>query len=512
MPRDDDRIGSGYGERDDAAEIMYAASRGHVPTPVPQDMAIEQGVLGALLIDNRIFERISEFLEPGHFFAPVHGRIYEAISKILRRGETASPTKLKLMFADDHDLAGHGGAGYLADLMASVLAMSTVEDHARFLVDLHGRRELITIGEEIVRSARVIDADDNAASIMERAEQDIFKLSDTDRTATGPKPLGSVLLDVIDTAQRAHRREPGAFGISTGLTDLNKKLGGLRPSDVIVLAARPSMGKTSLATNIAFQAAHDYARTNGAQGCPVLFFSLEMSSEELGHRIVCQQSGTDSSRVQSGDLDDNEFRRLIESTQLLASVPLYIDETPALSLAQVRTRARRQKRQGGLGLIVIDYLQLLRGSGSKQSSDSRVNEVSEITRGIKVIAKELKVPVLALSQLSRAVEQRDDKRPQLADLRESGTIEQDSDVVIFVYREEYYLTRDEPAQLPRETAEKFVERQSDWSARKRAMANVGELIISKQRKGPTCTVRVHWDGPTTSFSDLHAYYSGGLSV
>lgn len=498
MPRDDDRI--------------YESRAGRIPSPVPQDLEIEQGLLGALLIDNRVFERVSEILQPEHFYAPVHVRIYDAISKILRRGEVASPAKLKMMFADDIHLSELGGAGYLADLMANVVTFSSIDDHARFLVDLHKRRELITIGEGVIRAARAIDADDNAAAIMERTEQDIFNLGDTGGADTGSKPLGTVLLDVIDTAQRAHRREPGAFGISTGLTDLNKKLGGLRAGDLLVLAARPSMGKTSLAVNIAFNAAQEYTKTAGERGCPVAFFSLEMSAEELGHRIVCQQSGTDSSRVQTGDLDDQEFRNLIESTQLLASVPLHIDETSSLTIAQVRTRARRLKRQSGLGLIVVDYLQLLRGSGSKQSTDSRVNEISEITRGLKALAKDLKVPVLALSQLSRAVEQRDDKRPMLSDLRESGTIEQDADVVMFVYREEYYLTRDEPAQLPRETEEKFAGRQADWVARKRAMANIGELIISKQRKGPTGTVRVHWDGPTTSFSDLHAYYSGGMSV
>lgn len=506
MPRDAD---PGY-DMDDGR--IYETRPGRVPMAIPQDQEIEQTVLGALLIDNRIYERISEFLEPVHFYAPVHGRIYETISKILRRGEVASPAKLKVMFAADDDLETVGGAGYLADLMTSVATLAGTEDAARFLVELHNRRELIKIGEEISLSARNIDADDNAASIMENAEQKIFTLGDAGRAVTGARPLGSVLLDVIDSAQRAHRREPGAFGISTGLSDLNKKLGGLRASDLLVLAARPSMGKTSLATNIAFNAAKDYADTKGAAGCHVLFFSLEMSAEELGHRIVCQQSGTDSGRVQSGDLDDDEFRRLIESTQLLASIPLHIDETPALTIAQVRTRSRRQKRQGGLGLIVVDYLQLLRGSGSKQSADSRVNEISEITRGLKAIAKDLKVPVLALSQVSRALEQRDDKRPQLSDLRESGSIEQDADVVIFVFREEYYLTRDEPAQLPRETGEKFAERQADWLARKRAMANIGELIIGKQRKGPTGTIRVHWDGATTSFSDLHAYYSGGMSV
>lgn len=489
--------------RDDGRE--YERGADGFPHAVPMSQEIEQCLLGALLVDNRAFDRVSEYLKAEHFYAPAHARIFEAIVKTIGRGAVASPVTLKTVFQSDGDLAHIGGAEYLVDLTTSFATASAVPDYGRALVDLHLRRQLIAVGEQTIMSARAVSIDVDAVSILEKTEQDLFVLAGEGVSEVTVKPFSAVLTDVIETAQKAHRKDASAQGIKTGLVDLDRKIAGLRPGELIVLAGRPSMGKTALATNIALSTAEQFRLSRGQTGGRVLFFSLEMSAEELGNRIVCQRSGTDGGRVARGDLTDGEFRDFISSTQPLAPVPLFIDDTATTTVSQVRTRARREMRQGGLGLIVVDYLQLLRGSGSKQSQDSRVNEISEITRGLKAIAKELRVPVLALSQVSRNLEQRDDKRPMLSDLRESGTIEQDADCVLFVFREEYYLAKEEPVARVGEKAEKLAERTADWMARQHTVANVAELIVAKQRKGPTGTVKVHWDGPSTTFSDLNAY-------
>jgi replicative DNA helicase len=314
------------------------------------------------------------------------------------------------------------------------------------------------------------------------------------------------LARAVEAAGAAYRRDSHVTGVTTGLLDLNRKMGGLQKSDLLILAGRPSMGKTALATNIAFNAARAHAESGGREGAVVAFFSLEMSADQLATRVLADISEVPSEKIRKGEVRDVEFRRFVEAAQTLSSVPFYIDDTPALSIAQVRTRARRLQRQFKMGLIVIDYLQLLRGSGSGRAAESRVLELSEITRGLKAIAKELSVPVLALSQLSRAVEQREDKRPQLSDLRESGTIEQDADVVMFVFREEYYVEREQPTSLKDESQEKFNDRYVRWQERLKNAHNVAEVIIGKQRHGPIGTVRLKFDGQFTRFSDLDMHH------
>jgi replicative DNA helicase len=476
------------------------------PRQVPNNVEAEQGLLGALLIDNRAYERISDFLKAEHFYTPAHGRIFAAITKLLERGQVASAVTLKALFDNDDDLAHVGGAAYLADLAANVVTIVNVADYGRTIFELHLRRELIGLGEEMVNTAHQHDLDQSPSDQIETAEKKLFDLANIGDTGGGFLAFSASLAGAIKMAEAAYRRESHITGVTTGLADLNRKLGGLQPSDLLILAGRPSMGKTSLATNMAFAAAEAHAKTHGKEGAMVAFFSLEMSAEQLATRILAEQSQVPSEKIRKGEVRDVEFRRFVEASQTLASLPFYIDDTAALSIAQVRTRARRLKRQYGLGLIVIDYLQLLRGSGSNRSNENRVLEISEITRGLKAIAKELAVPVLALSQLSRAVEQREDKRPQLSDLRESGTIEQDSDVVMFVFREEYYVERDQPTLLKDESQEKFNDRYARWQDRLKSAHQVAEVIIGKARHGPIGTVKLHFDGQFTRFSDLDMHH------
>ena len=473
------------------ASIATPARGRAEPRQMPHNADAEQGLLGALLIDNRAYEKVSDFLKAEHFYAPAHGRIYAIIAKLIERGQIASPVTLKALVHDDEDLAHLGGGAYLADLAASVVTILSVEDYGRTIFDLHLRRELIGMGEEMVSEAHKHEIDKPPTEQIEAVERKLYELATVGDVGSGFVPFSTSLTGAITMAEAAYRRSSHISGVTTGLRDLNKKLGGLQPSDLLILAGRPSMGKTSLATNIAFNAAQAYAQSNGKEGAVVAFYSLEMSAEQLATRILSEVSEVGSEKIRKGEVRDTEFRRFVEASQTLASIPLYIDDTPALSIAQVRTRSRRLKRQYGLGLIVIDYLQLLRGTGSVES---RVLEISEITRGLKALAKELSVPVMALSQLSRAVEQRDDKRPQLSDLRESGTIEQDSDVVMFVFREEYYIERRQPSEGTPE--------HMTWQAEMEKAHNIAEVIIGKQRHGPVGTVKLHFDGQFTRFSDL----------
>ena len=473
------------------ASIATPARERAEPRQMPHNADAEQGLLGALLIDNRAYEKVSDFLKAEHFYAPAHGRIFAVVAKLIERGQIASPVTLKALVHDDEDLAHLGGGAYLADLAASVVTILSVEDYGRTIFDLHLRRQLIAMGEEMVSEAHKHDIDQPPTEQIEAVERKLYELATVGDVGSGFVPFSTSLTGAITMAEAAYRRSSHISGVTTGLRDLNKKLGGLQPSDLLILAGRPSMGKTSLATNIAFNAAQAYARSNGKEGAVVAFYSLEMSSEQLATRILSEVSEVGSEKIRKGEVRDTEFRRFVEASQTLASIPLYIDDTPALSIAQVRTRSRRLKRQFGLGLIVIDYLQLLRGTGSVES---RVLEISEITRGLKALAKELSVPVMALSQLSRAVEQRDDKRPQLSDLRESGSIEQDADVVLFVYREEYYLKNREP----RPGTEEHIA----WMAQMESAHGRAEVIIGKQRHGPTGTVELQFDAEVTRFSTI----------
>ncbi len=480
----------------------------HFRTP-PHNLEAEQALLGAILVNNRTYEKVSEFLRPEHFADPVHGRVFDACGKLVGRGQIANPITLKTYFEADGSLAEIGGTQYLARLANSVTTIINAEDYGRLVFDLHLRRELIALGETLVNDAFEPEIEVTAVDQIEQTERKLFDLATTGQAEGGFQTFQKALIGAIEMAEAAHKREGKLSGVPTGLTDLDAKLGGLHPSDLLILAGRPSMGKTSLATNIAFNAAKAYkeetdalGNKKAADGAKVAFFSLEMSSEQLATRILAEQAEISSHKIRQGEMSHEEFERLVIAAQELHSLPLFIDDTPALSVSAVRTRCRRLQRQHGLGLIIIDYLQLLRGTGSRQAESNRVQEVSEITRSLKALAKELNVPVMALSQLSRAVEQREDKRPQLSDLRESGSIEQDADVVMFVYREQYYLERAEPARRPEENEEKFHDRHAEWVRRCERAYNVADTIIATQRHGPIRTVRMCFDGNYTKFADL----------
>ncbi|HUU26052.1 MAG TPA: replicative DNA helicase [Methyloceanibacter sp.] len=472
-------------------------------TPVfreaPHNLEAEQALLGAILVNNEAVDRVSGFLKLVHFFDPLHGRIYETASKLIMGGKRATPITLKTFFQNDEPVGELSVPQYLGRLAANATTIINAEDYGRTVYDLAVRRLLIDIGEEMVNTAYDSPIDAPPAVQIEGAEQQLYELAETGKYGTGFEPFSSALTDAIDMAANAYRRDGGLSGIATGFADLDQRMGGLQASDLIIIAGRPSMGKTALATNVAYHVAKAYAASPDGDAPPdgavVGFFSLEMSAEQLATRIISEQSQIPSERIRRGRIDSDEFDRIVEVSQELQNLPLFIDQTGGISVAQLAARARRLKRQRGLGFVVVDYLQLLSGS-SRRAQEGRVQEVSEITTGLKALAKELQVPVLALSQLSRQVEQREDKRPQLADLRESGSIEQDADVVMFVFREEYYLERSQP----RENTDEHRQWQQDMEA----VTGKADVIIGKQRHGPTGTVTLQFTPEFTRFSNLAA--------
>jgi len=472
-------------------------------TPVfreaPHNLEAEQALLGAILVNNEALDRVSNFLKPGHFFDPLHGRIFETAAKLIMGGKRATPITLKTYFQADEPVADLTVPQYLGRLAANATTIINAEDYGRTVYDLAVRRQLIEIGEEMVTTAYDSPIDAPPAAQIEGAEQQLYELAETGKYGAGFEPFSAALTDAIDMAANAYRRDGGLSGIATSFVDLDQRMGGLQASDLIIIAGRPSMGKTALATNIAYHVAKAYAASQDSDtppdGAVVGFFSLEMSAEQLATRIISEQSQIPSERIRRGRIDSDEFDRIVEVSQELQNLPLFIDQTGGITVAQLAARARRLKRQRGLGFIVVDYLQLLSGS-SRRAQEGRVQEVSEITTGLKALAKELHVPVLALSQLSRQVEQREDKRPQLADLRESGSIEQDADVVMFVFREEYYLERNQP----RENTEEHRQWQQDMEA----VTGKADVIIGKQRHGPTGTVTLQFTPEFTRFSNLAA--------
>ncbi len=465
----------------------------------PHNYDAEQALLGAIIENNLAYEKVSEFLRPEHFAEPVHSLIFEAIGKLVVRGHIADLVTLKNFFESDANLVEIGGAKYLAQLVGSVITVINAVDYARTIHDLYLRRQLIGLGQDLVNTAHKFDLQSNALGQIEVAEKTLFELASTGQYEGGLKTFELSLQSAITAAEAAYKRDGRLTGLATGFNKLDELLGGLHRSDLVILAGRPSMGKTALATNIAFHAARGYRETRDALGHPVAedggvigFFSLEMSSEQLATRLLAEEAAVSSDKIRRGAINKEDFQRVIEASNQLSRIPLFIDDTAALSISAIRTRARRLKRQHGLGLIVVDYLQLATPTPGARY-DNRVLEISEITRGLKALAKELDVPVLALSQLSRAVEQRDDKRPQLADLRESGSIEQDADVVMFIFREEYYIQRREP--------KVGTEEHRKWQDEMSQVYNLAELIIAKQRHGPIGKVLLHFDGKTTKFSD-----------
>ena len=467
---------------------------------IPTNIDAEAALLGALLLNNDVYDRVSSFLKTEHFAENVHARIFEVASLLIQSGKLANPITLKNFFEYDATLDEIGGVSYLAKLAGLATTVINAPEYARVVVDLAQRRTLINIGKDIIDKSVMVDTENETKSIVETAEAELYRLADSEKFGQGFQPFARALTDAVDMAASAYQRDGGLSGISTGLKDLDEKMGGLQASDLIILAGRPAMGKTSLATNIAYNIAKAYKAEHNADGSVkvtdggvVAFFSLEMSAEQLATRIISEQAMIPSERIRRGKITEDEFAKIVEVTREMQSLPLYIDATGGITIAQVAARARRLKRQRGLGLLVVDYLQLLSGS-SRRASEGRVQEVSEITVGLKALAKELSVPIIALSQLSRQVENRDDKRPQLADLRESGSIEQDADVVLFVYREEYYLARKEPRP---NTQEHF-----DWQEQMNRVNGVAEVIIGKQRHGPTGIVELQFEASLTKFQNL----------
>lgn len=465
----------------------------------PHNVEVEQALLGAILINNDAFYRVADFLLPEHFYEPVHREIYELAGKIIRAGKAAEPATLKTHLPDQL-LPDVTMMQYLSRLAAEATTVLNAADYGQSIYDLAIRRNLIQVGEEMVSVAYDADVEMTPVKQIEKVEGELFQLAEKGRYDGGFQNFGTALSASIQMAGEAFQRDGGLSGIATALHDLDRQMGGLQKSDLIILAGRPAMGKTSLATNIAFNVAKAWrgevtpdGHTKTVDGGIVGFFSLEMSSEQLATRILAEQAEISSSDIRRGRIHDNQFSKLVDVSNMMSRLPLYIDDTGGLSVAQLAARARRLKRQKGLDFLVIDYLQLLSGS-TKASSQNRVQELTEITTTLKALAKELEVPIVALSQLSRQVEARDDKRPQLADLRESGSIEQDADVVLFVYRDEYYLKNKEPKEgTPEHLA---------WQGEMEQVHGKAEVIIAKQRHGPTGTVQLSFEAQFTRFGNL----------
>ncbi len=466
---------------------------------LPQNIEAEAALLGALMIDNRLVEDVQLKLKTDHFFEPLHGRIYEAVLRLTDKNMVANPVTLRPLFEADEGMKQVGGPAYLAQLTGSGAAVIGARDFAQQIYDLALLRALIGVGRDLVEGA--LDTSEEVAPLaqIERAETELYKVAEEGGAEGKAKSFGEATKEALQMAEKALNSGGHLSGFTTGLDSLNAKIGGLHKSDLIIVAGRPGMGKSALGTNIGFAAAQRFLRDQEdgiepvkSAGAPVALFSLEMSADQLATRILAEQSGISSENLRMGKISQQEFRELARAAAELQSLPLYIDDTPGLTIAALRTRARRLKRQKGIGLVVIDYLQLLQGTG-RNSNDNRVQEISEISRGLKQLAKELDVPVIGLSQLSRAVEQREDKRPQLSDLRESGSIEQDADIVLFIYREDYYLAAKQPGDDHPDAAAWKEEMERAWGR--------AEVIVAKQRHGSTGKIRLKFDSRITKFSD-----------
>jgi replicative DNA helicase len=470
-----------------------------VADAAPHNIEAEQQLLGAILTDNDLYDRAASIIRTEHFYDPVHARIWEVSAARIQKNALASPVTLKPFLEEDEGLRALGGPTYLVNLAGAAVAAYAVRDYAQMIHDLALRRELMKLGREVSAAASDMTGEKEPDEQIVEAESRLYGLAEQGRSESGFQSFLAAVTQAVNVANAAYQRDGGLAGVSTGLVDLDRKLGGLHRSDLLILAGRPSMGKTSLATNIAFNVARAYrrgetpdGREGAVDGGVVGFFSLEMSAEQLAARILSEAAEVPSEQIRRGDMTEGEFRRFVEAAKALERCPLYIDDTPALPISQLAARARRLKRTSGLDVLVVDYLQLVRPATTK---DSRVNEVSEITQGLKAIAKELDIPVLALSQLSRQVESREDKRPQLSDLRESGSIEQDADVVMFVFREEYYKEREKPG-------DHQLEKVAEWQAAMDAVAGKAEVVIGKQRHGPIGTVELSFEGRFTRFGNL----------
>jgi len=482
------------------AARKFAVAETPLYREAPNNVEAEQALLGAILVNNDAYYRVSDFLRAEHFFEPLHRKIFEVAAELIRMGKMANPVTMKNFVPAEEKVGDMTVSHYLARLAAEAVTVINAADYGRAIYELATRRALISVGEDMVNVAYDAPVDMSPREQIESAERRLFELAETGRYDGGFESFTDAVKTAVDMANAAYMRDGGLSGISTGIRDLDRRMGGLQPSDLIVLAGRPGMGKTSLATNIAFNIAHAYEPAQQADGSfkaanggVIGFFSLEMSSEQLATRIISEQTEIPSSKIRRGEITEMDFEKLVACSQTMQKIPLFIDQTGGISIAQLSARARRLKRQRGLDVIVIDYIQLMTGSG-KRGSENRVQEITEITTGLKALAKELATPIIALSQLSRQVENREDKRPQLSDLRESGSIEQDADVVLFVYREEYYLKNREP----KPGTEEYMK----WENEMNDARGKAEVIIAKQRHGPTGTVQMAFHGEFTRFSDL----------
>ena len=465
---------------------------------MPQNIEAEQSLIGSVLFDNKVLEDLPTNFATRHFFDPLHATIFDACIFLIDNGRLADPLTLKSYLKQDDLQRDIDIEKYLSELREGVVSLSKAKFYAEEIRNCYVRRSLIRIGDELINKSVNPTIDITPDQEISNTEEQLYNLAEKDQINSGPLDFKSVLASATTQINEAYNRKGKLSGIDTGFSGLNRQLGGLNKSDLLVLAGRPAMGKTALATNIGFNAAKSSKLEKNES---ILIFSLEMSAEQLAQRILAEQSTIDSHKLRSGDLDETEFSKLVSTQNDILNLPFFIDDTPAISVGKIASRARRLKRTHGLSLIIIDYIQLIQGSKASEAQ-GRVQEVSNITRGLKSLAKELNVPILALSQLSRAVEQREDKRPILADLRESGSIEQDADVVMFVYREEYYLDKSEPTQRDNENQESFNERFLKWQDRRNMAEGKAEIIISKQRHGPTGIVQVQFEAKFTRFMDL----------
>lgn len=465
---------------------------------MPQNIEAEQSLIGSVLFDNKVLEDLPTNFATRHFFDPLHATIFDACIFLIDNGRLADPLTLKSYLKQDDLQRDIDIEKYLSELREGVVSLSKAKFYAEEIRNCYVRRSLIRIGDELINKSVNPTIDITPDQEISNTEEQLYNLAEKDQINSGPLDFKSVLASATNQINEAYNRKGKLSGIDTGFSGLNRQLGGLNKSDLLVLAGRPAMGKTALATNIGFNAAKSSKLEKNES---ILIFSLEMSAEQLAQRILAEQSTIDSHKLRSGDLNETEFSKLVSTQNDILNLPFFIDDTPAISVGQIASRARRLKRTHGLSLIIIDYIQLIQGSKASEAQ-GRVQEVSNITRGLKSLAKELNVPILALSQLSRAVEQREDKRPILADLRESGSIEQDADVVMFVYREEYYLDKSEPTQRDNENQESFNERFLKWQDRRNMAEGKAEIIISKQRHGPTGIVQVQFEAKFTRFMDL----------
>ncbi len=465
---------------------------------MPQNLEAEQSLLGSILFDNKILEELPTNFNSSYFFDPLHSSIYEACIYLVDNSRLADPLTLKNYLNNDKHNIDINIEEYLIDLRDGVLSLSKTKFYADEIRNCYIRRSLIIIADDLIHKSKHPSIETSAEQEISNTEEKLYNLAEKDQITSGPSNFKKVLASATKQINDAFNRKGKLSGIDTGFSGINRQLGGLNKSDLIVLAGRPAMGKTALATNIGFNAAKSSKLDSNEA---ILVFSLEMSAEQLAQRILAEQSTIDSHKLRSGDIDDEEFSKLVVTQNNIHDLPFFIDDTPAISVGQIASRARRLKRTNGLSLVIIDYIQLIQSSKANEYQ-GRVQEVSNITRGLKSLAKELNVPILALSQLSRAVEQREDKKPILADLRESGSIEQDADVVMFVYREEYYLDKSEPTQRDNENQESFNERFTRWQDKRNAAEGKAEIIVSKQRHGPTGVIQVQFEAKLTRFMDL----------